>query len=189
MNEARRAQVGGVALSVPVQDQTSGGDGLGAHTCHSISPQARSAGHPSAWATRPSAVLVVRVLQAGLARRMMAAVSELSLYQVGGGVLAAGRWVFRVGGDRVIKSQGGPPRHSCHPPRHPLNARPQALSLRYAADRDALAAALAAARQNVEAGRPPTAGADQVGWRARAGGRGRPARCQPTTSIPSARRF
>ncbi len=44
----------------------------------------------------------------------------------------------------------------------------QALSLKYAADKEAAAAELAAARRNVEEGRPPTANADKVlseeGW-------------------------
>lgn len=41
----------------------------------------------------------------------------------------------------------------------------QALSLKCAADRDTLAAELAQAKQNMAAGRPPTAGADTVRWR------------------------
>ena len=44
---------------------------------------------------------------------------------------------------------------------------PQALSLKYAVDKDALRAELEAAKQNVAAGRPPTAGSDQVGGAAR----------------------
>ena len=45
----------------------------------------------------------------------------------------------------------------------------QALSLKFSADRDALKAELAAAKAAVAAGRPPTAGADQVGEQQREG--------------------
>ncbi len=62
----------------------------------------------------------------------------------------------------------------------------QALSLKFSADRDALKAELAAAKAAVAAGRPPTAGADQVGEQQREASRHPVAAQLPSLVLPHA---
>ena len=126
-----------------------------------------------------------------LTRRMMATVSELSLYQVcivvpicrcaAGSCLWSGRARLLLcrsancGYSSGYSSPQGPKQiflQFCELPLswhtmqfqacRPLPACRQALSLKYAADKESLQAELAAAKRNMAERRPPTAGADQV---------------------------
>lgn len=124
-----------------------------------------------------------RRAQQQLTRRMMAAVSELSLYQVRGpGCLlnksqgARPAWFVDRADPMLMADRLMAYRPVGHGVSHSLSHSHtrtssslamrcrllQALSLKCAADREALKSQLAAAQLEVAAGRPPTAGAEQV---------------------------